>query len=253
MIHAGGHVLFFALAAAASPLVLTATFVVIRSERPRTNGIAFLSGFLLGTTIACGVGLALGQAAVDRLDSHETVEGVLTLILGLALLAVGLQERQTPPRSAAAGKPCEGDPRGPPQRPSSCRVLDGRAPRLRGPEATRAHVPRDGIVSEASLGDAEDLTLSSSTSSIATVLVSVPVGIVIIAGQRAAAILAQAESWLTDHAAQLRVWLALGSAPRSSSMRSCACSPELADNPRIARASTARTALTSAADAYEST
>jgi hypothetical protein len=60
------------------PPRLTATFVVSRSERPRTNGIAFLSGFLLGTAIACGLGLALGQAAVDRLDSHETIEGVLT-------------------------------------------------------------------------------------------------------------------------------------------------------------------------------
>ena len=47
--HATVHVLVYALAAAASPLVLTATFVVIRSDRPRTNGIAFLSGFLLGT------------------------------------------------------------------------------------------------------------------------------------------------------------------------------------------------------------
>ena len=92
MIHAGGHVLFYALAAAASPLALTATFVVIRSERPRTNGIAFLSGFLLGTTIACGLGLALGQAAVDRLDSHETVEG----------------GSDAPPRHRAAGRRAPG-------------------------------------------------------------------------------------------------------------------------------------------------
>ena len=54
VMHATVHVLFYALAAAASPLVLTATFVVIRSDRPRTNGIAFLSGFLLGTSLACG-------------------------------------------------------------------------------------------------------------------------------------------------------------------------------------------------------
>jgi Sap, sulfolipid-1-addressing protein len=94
VISAGGHVLVYALAAAASPLVLTATFVVIRSERPRSSGIAFLSGFLLGTVIACGLGLFLGQAAVDRLDSHETVEVVLTLLLGVMLLAVGLRARQ---------------------------------------------------------------------------------------------------------------------------------------------------------------
>src|SRR4029450_7512250 len=34
-----GHVLLYAVAAAASPLVLTSTFVVLRSERPRRNGI----------------------------------------------------------------------------------------------------------------------------------------------------------------------------------------------------------------------
>ena len=45
---------------------------------------------------------------------------------------------------------------------------------------------------------------------VATVLVWVPVGIVIIAGERAAVILERGQSWLTTHAAVLRVWLALG-------------------------------------------
>jgi hypothetical protein len=210
VIHAGGHVLFFALAAAASPLVLTATFVVIRSERPRTNGIAFLSGFLLGTTIACGVGLALGQATVDRLDSHETVEGVLTLILGLALLAVGLRERQTPPRSVARGSRARSILAGLDNiRPAAACSMAGLLG-FGGPKRLVLTFLAMASISEASLGDAEDLTLVLLYIVVATVLVSVPVGIVIIAGQRAAAILAQAESWLTDHAAQLRVWLSLG-------------------------------------------
>ncbi len=37
-----------------------------------------------------------------------------------------------------------------------------------------------------------------------------PVGIVVIAGERAAVILGRGESWLTTHAAELRVWLSLG-------------------------------------------
>ena len=210
MIHAGAQVLFYGLAAAASPLALTATFVVIRSERPRTNGIAFLSGFLLGTAIACGLGLAVGQAAVDRLDSHETVEGVLTLLLGLALLAVGLRERHDAATAGGPGKPSDGHPRGSRQRSSRRRVLDGRAARLRGTEAARAHVPRHGLGQRSRLGDIEDFTLVVVYIVIATVLVSVPVGIVIIAGERAAAILARGQSWLATHAAQLRVWLSLG-------------------------------------------
>ena len=213
MIDAGGHVLFYAFAAAASPLVLTATFVVIRSERPRTNGIAFLSGFLLGTTIACGLGLVLGQAAVDRLDSHETVEGVLTLLLGVALLAVGLQARHAPPRPAPKGSRASAILAGLGNvRPAAAFSMAGLLG-FGGPKRLVLTFLAMASVSEASLGDAEDLTLVVVYIVVATVLVSVPVGIVIIAGERAAEILARGESWLTDHAAQLRVWLSLGSAP----------------------------------------
>lgn len=208
--HAGGHVLFYALAAAASPLALTATFAVIRSERPRTNGIAFLSGFLLGTTIACGLGLALGQAAVDRLDSHETVEGVLTLLLGVALLAVGLKARHAPPQSAARGSRASAILAGLRNvRPAAAFSMAGLLG-FGGPKRLVLTFVAMATISEASLGDAEDLTLVLVYITVATVLVSVPVGIVIIAGERAAAILARGESWLTDHAAQLRVWLSLG-------------------------------------------
>ena len=77
--------LLYATAAGASPLALTATFVVLRSERPRGNGIAFLSGFLLGTCIACGLGLFLGKSMIELFDSHETIEGVLTLPAGNGL------------------------------------------------------------------------------------------------------------------------------------------------------------------------
>jgi hypothetical protein len=210
VIHAGGHVLVYALAAAASPLVLTATFVVIRSERPRTNGIAFLSGFLLGTTIACGLGLLVGQAAVDRLDSHETVEGVLTLLLGVALLAVGLRARHTPPRPAAQGSRASAILAGLGNvRPAAAFSMAGLLG-FGGPKRLVLTFLAMASVSEASLRDVEDLTLVVVYIAIATVLVSVPVGIVIVAGERAAVILERGQSWLTDHAVALRVWLSLG-------------------------------------------
>jgi hypothetical protein len=210
VIHAGGHVLFYALAAAASPLVLTATFVVIRSERPRTNGIAFLSGFLLGTTIACGLGLALGQAFVDRLDSHETVEGVLTLLLGVALLAVGLRARHTPPRPAARGSRASAIlARLSNVRPAAAFSMAGLLG-FGGPKRLVLTFLAMASVSEAGLRDGEDLTLVVVYIAVATALVSVPVGIVIVAGERAAVILERGQSWLTDHAIALRVWLSLG-------------------------------------------
>ena len=210
MIHAGAHVLIYALAAAASPLVLTATFVVIRSVRPRANGIAFLSGFLFGTAIACGLGLVLGQAAVERLDSHETVEGVLTLLLGIALLVVGLRARHASPRPEVEGSRASaifaglGNVR-PPAAFSMAGLLG-----FGGPKRLVLTFLAMASVSEANLGDVENLTLVVVYIAVATVLVSVPVGIVIIAGERAAVILARGQSWITTHATGLRVWLSLG-------------------------------------------
>ena len=210
MIHAGAHVLVYALAAAASPFVLTATFVVIRSVRPRTNGIAFLSGFLLGTTIACVLGLVLGQAAVDRLESHETIEGVLTLVLGVALLVVGFRARHASPQPGPKGSRASAIFAGLGQvRPAAAFSMAGLLG-FGGPKRLVLTLLAMASVSEASLGDVEDLTLVAVYIAVATALVSVPVGIVIIAGERAAVILERGQSWLTTHAAALRVWLSLG-------------------------------------------
>jgi hypothetical protein len=210
VIHAGAHVLIYALAAAASPLVLTATFIVIRSERPRTNGIAFLSGFLIGTTIACGLGLFLGEAAVARLDSHETVEAVLTLLLGVALVVVGSRARHATPRPEDKGSRASAILAGLGHvRPAAAFSMAGLLG-FGGPKRLVLTFLAMAAVSEASLGHVENLTLVVVYIAIATALVSVPVGIVIVAGERSAVILARGESWLTAHAAVLRVWLSFG-------------------------------------------
>jgi hypothetical protein len=79
-----------------------------------------------------------------------------------------------------------------------------------GPKRLVLTVLAMAAVSGASLGDVEDLTLVVVYVAVATVLVTVPVGIVIIAGARAAVILERGQSWLTAHATVLRVWLSLG-------------------------------------------
>ncbi len=210
MIHAGAEVLFYGLAAALSALVLSATFVAIRSERPRTNAIAFLSGFLLGTVIACALGLALGQASVDRLDSHETFEGVLTLLLGLALIAVGLRARHASPRTEARGSRATAILAGlhnvGPAATFSMAGLLG----FGGPKRLLLTFLAMASASQPGLRDIVNLTLVASYVVISTMLVSVPVGVVVLAGDRADAIFASGQSWLTEHARTLRVWVSLG-------------------------------------------
>ena len=204
------HVLLYAFAAAASPLVLTATFVVIRSDRPRTNGIAFLVGFLIGTVLACALGLAIGEAAVERLDSHDTVEAVVTLLLGALLVVIGVRSRHAPPRpeaeSSRAGTILSGLSHVRPAAALSMAGLLG----FGGPKRLVLTMLAMGSISEATYGNVGDLTLVLVYIGIATALVWAPVGVVVIAGERAAAIIEQSQSWLTTHAAQLRVWLAFG-------------------------------------------
>ena len=210
MIEAGAHALIYALAAAASPLALTATFVAIRSTRPRTNGIVFLSGFLLGTAIACGLGLVLGQAAVERLDSHETLEAVLALLLGIVLLTVGLQARHASPAPEHEGSRASAILAGLDNiRPAAAFSMAGLLG-FGGPKRLVLTFLAMGSITGASLGDAEIGTFVVGYIAVATVLVWVPVGIVIVAGERAAAILEHGQSWLTEHAAALRVWLSMG-------------------------------------------
>lgn len=210
MIDAGGHVLFFALAAAASPLTLTATLVAVRSRHPRANGIAFLSGFLLGTAIACGLGLAIGQAAVDRLDSHEAFEEVVTLLLGAALLVIGLRARQASPRPQSQGNRASAVLAGLANvRPAAAFSMAGLLG-FGGPKRLVLTFLAMASVSDGGLGNVADATLVVVYIAVSTALVSVPVGIVIVAGERAAGLLARGHSWLTGHEVWLRVWLSTG-------------------------------------------
>jgi hypothetical protein len=210
VIDAGVEVLLYALAAAASALVLSATFVAIRSERPRTNAIAFLSGFLAGTVIACGLGLALGQAAVGRLDSHETLKAAATLILGVALLVVGLRARRTPPtsevRSSRATAILAGLRNVGPAASTSMAGLLG----FGGPKRLVLTCLAMASVTEAGLRGVVDVTLVAIYIAVSTLTVWLPVGVVLVAGDRADATFARAQGWLSAHAGALRVWLSLG-------------------------------------------
>lgn len=207
MIDAGGHVLFFALAAAASPLTLTATLVVLRSRHPRTNGIAFLSGFLFGTAIACGLGLAIGQAAVERLNSHEAFEEAVTLLLAAALLVVGLRARHASPRPQSQGGRASAILAGLANvRPAAALSMAGLLG-FGGPKRLVLTFLAMASVSDGGLGGVAEVTLVVVYIVVSTVLVSVPVGIVIIAGARATGLLTRGHSWLTEHEMCLRVWL----------------------------------------------
>ena len=165
---------------------------------------------MIGTTIACILGLILGKTFVERLDSHDTVKVVVTLLLGIALLVVGMRARHatepTQPRSSRASAILAGLGNVGPAATFSMAGLLG----FGGPKRLVLTFLAMASVSEASLRNVFDLTLVALYIAVSTALVSVPVVLVIIAGERAAVVLARGQSWLVEHANDLRVWLSLG-------------------------------------------
>jgi len=210
VIYAGLEILFYGLAAAASAVGLSATLVAVRSGRPRTNAIAFLSGFVLGTAIACGLGLAVGQTTSDRLESHATVKAVITLLFGLVLIAVGVRARHapTPPddRGSRTTAIFGGLHNVGPAATFSMAGLLG----FGGPKRLLLTLLAMAAATEAQLRDIVDLSLVVVYLVVSSLLVLVPVGVVVLAGDRADAAFARGQAWMAEHALVLRVWLASG-------------------------------------------
>jgi hypothetical protein len=209
VIEGAAYVVFYGIIAAVSPLVMSATFIVIRSERKRTNGIAYLTGFVLGTAIACIIGLVLGQAAADRLNSHETIDGLFALLIGVALVVVALGGRRGPMRpeteTGRAAAILAGLEHVGPGAAFSMAGLLG----FGGPKRLLLTFLAMAAVSEDAVGAAGDLVLVLLYIAVATALVSVPVVIIIATGDWGVAILERAESWFRRHTPALRLWVGL--------------------------------------------
>ena len=160
--------------------------------------------------IACGIGLAVGQAAVDRLDSHQELEAGLTLLLGLVLIAVGLRARHAAPRTEPRGSRATAILAGlhnvGPAATFSMAGLLG----FGGPKRLLLTFLAMSAASQAALRDIVNFTLVAVYLAVSTILVSVPVGIVLLAGDRADELFARGQSWLTAHASTLRVYVSLG-------------------------------------------
>jgi len=210
VIHATLEVLLYGLAATASVLTFSAVVVVIRSDRPRTNGIAFLIGFLIGTVAACVLGLLLGQAAVDRLDAHQTVRAGMTILLGAALVVIGLRAQHpsapATERSSRATAIMTGLKDMRPAAVTSMAGLLG----FGGPKRLLLTFLAMATATQADLRGILDVTLVGLYIALSTLVVTVPVAVTLVAGHRASALFDRAQTWLSDNAAPVRRWLAVG-------------------------------------------
>jgi hypothetical protein len=207
------EVLFYALVAAASPLTLTSTLVVLRSRRGRLNGCIFAAAFLLGEGVVWLVLLSLGTVtSLDDRDRHGAA--IFELVLGALLLVLAwFAHRGFPARSGGAG--------------ARTRALLDRLERLTpaasfpagavlgigGPKRLTIAIVATTTVSVAGLTTEQQIGLAVLYVLVAGVLVWVPVAFSLVSSQRATAWLEEAQEWIRAHRLPITTYslLVLGS------------------------------------------
>ncbi len=104
MSEAIGQVLSFGVGVALSPVPIIAVVLMLGTPRARSNGPAFIAGWLAGLTVV-GTIVLLASSGADASESGEPAEwlSVLKLVLGALLLLVALRQWRGRPRGDADG------------------------------------------------------------------------------------------------------------------------------------------------------
>ncbi len=207
------QVLFYALVAAASPLALTSTLVVLRSRRGRLNGFIFAAAFLLGGGVVWLILLSLGAVtSLNEGDRHGAA--IFELALGLLLLAAAWQVRRgfASQRGPGAGRTRALLTRLEQLTPTAALPV-GALLGIGGPKRLTIAIVAATTVSVAELSTGEEIGLAALYVLVAGLLVWVPVAIYLVAGQRAAGWLGQAQEWLRSNQRAIATYslLVLGS------------------------------------------
>jgi hypothetical protein len=94
-----GDVLPMAIGVAISPVPIIAVILMLFSKQARSNGLAFVAGWVGGLAIAGGIVLILANAGkVDAGGTPSTIAYVVKLALGLLLLFLAYRNWQNRPK-----------------------------------------------------------------------------------------------------------------------------------------------------------
>jgi hypothetical protein len=207
MSNAIGDTLPFAVAVAISPLPLIAVILILLSRRSRSNGFAFLLGWVLGLAIADGLVLAL----VTLLDlspgtGPRTIVTYLKLAVGILLIVLAVRQWRARPR---AGEP--------PRIPGWMRSIDTFTPmRAVGLGALLSTVGNLGLIlaaaagiARAQLGIRQAIGALGAFVIIGSLTVAAAVSYHFIVGAAATKMLTAWKAWLMAHNATLTTVLLL--------------------------------------------
>ncbi|HEY3670748.1 MAG TPA: GAP family protein [Acidimicrobiia bacterium] len=195
------QVLLYAFVAGASPVALGATLVVLGSRGGRWNALSFAVGVVIGQVLLCAVAYAVGSAAMPvGHHAHETARALLELALGVALLIAGAMvwsrpDEQRPPKPDSRAKAVL-------ERLAHLNLLEvfgAGAVLALGPKRLGLTVLVTATIAGGNLGAFAATSLTAVYVVIATILVTLPVVLAIMFGDRGERWMLDVEHWLSAH------------------------------------------------------
>jgi hypothetical protein len=94
-----GDILPFATGIAISPIPIVAVILMLISAKARSNGPAFLLGWILGITVAGVIVLLISDGGdVDSSEDGSNAAAVVKLILGLLFLVLAMRQWRSRPK-----------------------------------------------------------------------------------------------------------------------------------------------------------
>jgi threonine/homoserine/homoserine lactone efflux protein len=189
-----GHSLPFAVGIAASPPPIIVVVLILVTPRGRTNGPAYLLGWLFGLAAVGTIVLVLAPDGTNDGGGPPTWANVLKLALGLALLAMAVNQFR--------GRRPDDEP----ETPKWMGAIDdfsalkslgaGIALSAGNPKNLLFAIGAEATIAETGISTHEEAIAFAIFLVIASLGVGVPVAMSVVLGDRAAAILERLKAWL---------------------------------------------------------
>jgi cytochrome c biogenesis protein CcdA len=197
----------YGLVAALSPLAFASTLAVLRSERGRVNGFVFAVGFVVAQALTCLLAISIGSIATPEHEGHDTISSALALFLGILLLGAAWHWRT--PKQAETHPRAGTSPRTKAFLDRLARLHPGTALSvgfllgIGGPKRLTVTLLFAATVVVSGRDTAEKVTEGLIYVVIASALVWLPVGLYLVAGERANRWMAAAQDWLIANRQQI--------------------------------------------------